>query len=41
MTSKESFELARWAVTQAKKCGAQDAAVDIQDGREILVRVPR
>jgi PmbA protein len=37
MTSKESLELARWAVAQAKKCGSQDAAVDIQDGREILV----
>jgi PmbA protein len=38
MTSKESFELARWAITQARKCGARDAAVDIYDGPEIQVQ---
>jgi len=38
MNSKERFELARWAVAQARKCGAQDAAVDVRDGREIEVQ---
>jgi len=38
MTSKECFELAHWAVTQARKCGAQDAAVDVRDQREIQVQ---
>jgi PmbA protein len=38
MTSKECFELARWAVAQARKCGAQDAAVDVFDQREIQVQ---
>lgn len=38
MTSKECFELARWAISQAKKSGAQDAAVDIRDQREIQVQ---
>ncbi len=38
MTSKECFELARWAITQARKCGAQDAAADVRDRREIQVQ---
>jgi PmbA protein len=37
MTSKECFELARWAVAQARKCGAQDVAVNVSDRREIEV----
>jgi len=37
MTSKESYELARWAIVQAKKYGAQDATVDVLDAREIQV----
>ncbi|MBN1894055.1 TldD/PmbA family protein [bacterium] len=38
MNSKECFELAKWAITYAKKCGAQDAAVDVHDRREIQVQ---
>lgn len=37
MTSKESLELARWAISLAKKLGAQDAAVDVSEAREIQV----
>ena len=33
MNSKECFELARWAVSHARKCGAQEAAVDVRDRR--------
>ncbi len=38
MNSKECFELARWAVSYAKKCGAQDAAADVRDQRQIQVQ---
>ncbi len=38
MTSKDYVELARWAITQARKSGAQDAAVDVRDRREVQVR---
>ena len=38
MTSKECFELARWAIAQARKCGAQDAAADVYDQRQIQVQ---
>jgi len=37
MNSKECFELARWAVATAKGYGAQDAAVNVRDEREIQV----
>jgi PmbA protein len=39
MTSKESFELARWAVDQARKQGAQQAAADVSSDRSIEVEV--
>jgi PmbA protein len=38
MNSKECFELARWAVSKARKIGAQDAAVNVNDQREIQVQ---
>lgn len=38
MSSKERLELARWVITQARKCGAQDATVDVRDQRRIQVR---
>ena len=38
MNSKECFELARWAVAQAKKCGARDAAANVRDQREIQIQ---
>jgi PmbA protein len=37
MTSKECLELARWAIVEARKCGAQDAAADVFDQRQIEV----
>jgi PmbA protein len=37
MNSKECFELAKWAISRAKKCGAQDAAVNVSDRREIQI----
>jgi PmbA protein len=38
MNSKECFELARWAVAKAKKHGAQDAAANVNDQREIQIQ---
>lgn len=38
MNSKECFELARWALSTARKCGAQDVAVDVLDRREIQIQ---
>jgi PmbA protein len=38
MNSKECFELARWAVAKARKCGSRDAAVNVNDQREIQVQ---
>lgn len=39
MTSKESLELARWAVGQARKAGANDAAANVTSDRSIEVEV--
>ncbi len=39
MTSKESLELARWAVEQARKQGAKQAAADVTSERSIEVEV--
>jgi PmbA protein len=38
MNSKECFKLARWAVSKARILGAQDAAVNVNDQREIQVQ---
>jgi PmbA protein len=39
MTSKESLELARWAVAQARKAGANEAAANVTSDRSIEVEV--
>lgn len=39
MTSKESLELARWAVEQARKQGAKDVAADVFSNRSVEVEV--
>jgi len=38
MNSKECFELAHWAIARARHFGAQDAAVNVSDQREIQVQ---
>jgi PmbA protein len=38
MNSKECFELARWAVSKARKLGARDAAVNVNDQRNVQVQ---
>ena len=37
MNNKEKLELAKWAVTQAKGFGADEAAVDVANSREIEI----
>ncbi len=37
MNNKERLELARWAVAQAQKAGADEAAVDLSNSREIEI----
>jgi PmbA protein len=37
MNRKECYALARWAISKAGKCGAQDAAVDVREQRQIEV----
>lgn len=39
MTSKETLELARWAVSQARKQGANEASVDLGSNRSVEVEV--
>lgn len=39
MTTKESLDLARWTVAQAKKQGAADAAANVGYGRSVEVEV--
>ena len=37
MTNKERLELARWAAKKAKESGADDAAVDVSQNRDIEI----
>lgn len=37
MTNKEKLELAKWVVAQAKKAGANEAAVDLASSRQIEI----